>query len=588
MENTFKQPTQNDLEREQFRLGLASAQNKAYTQSQADTRQNAAGTDYTAAPDRVSFNDLSRINQSVASGIPKSDTPVLDFWKRQQAAKKNAQDDFFWNLPFLIGDFDPGFSIEPSAAPDGFDPGLNSKLTAFSGGFDGGLGAGRSVPEQPAARPSLPWLNTPQYGDDGTLFLQEKLAQTGNSGYDKGTRKIGGLIDEVALDAAIAEAFPEYSPDDDDEDDWLEKPLQPDDDEDDWLESGEKTAAAGAAWSNPYGGMGIQDADYEAYRAGKLTQDDLLGIARAVALYRAAEGGGNGAYYYQNDAHRRAAEIRVKYDPDYVKNDAYDYTHGGKYAPNSTEPISGPPRYKMPDSLYTNEHTDLINSTQGLSPEKGTDEWDTLQFISWWLDYDIHGGKFEKIEPFKDQWIAGYKDAIIAAAEKYDVQPVLLAGVIHNEVGGDPLWADDLMYMLRSIPDIQDFAEYIPVAGRYLETDKDRTSFGNASVQVLTAAETLGYDPEHLTQKQKDAIIATLKDPVQGIFVAAKHLAQLKNVDFKDKDSEDLTEEDLSIIASRYNCGSGASLDWVKQHNGYGVNVTDRISKLIELLGLKN
>ena len=242
----------------------------------------------------------------------------------------------------------------------------------------------------------------------------------------------------------------------------------------------------------------------------------------------------------------------------------------------------------MPGNLYTNEHTDLINSTQGLSPENGTDEWDTLQFLSWWADFGLHGGKFEKIEPFKDQWIAGYKDAIIAAAEKYDVPPVLLAGVIHNEVGGKPLWGDDAIYVLRSIPNIQDFAEYIPILGPYLERDKDRTSFGNSSVQVLTAAETLGYDPEHLTQKQKDTIIATLKDPVQGIFVAAKHLAQLKNVDFGDKNSEDLTEEELSIIASRYNCGSGASLDWVRQHNGYGVNVTDRISKLMELLGLKN
>jgi uncharacterized protein (TIGR03034 family) len=104
--------------------------------------------------------------------------------------------------------------------------------------------------------------------------------------------------------------------------------------------------AAGAG-SNPYSHMGIQDADYQAYLDGKLTKDDLLVIANAAQMYKAAGGSGNAAYMYQNEAHERAAKIRQKYDPDYIKNDTYDYTHGGMYDQGSIEPMPNPPRYKI-------------------------------------------------------------------------------------------------------------------------------------------------------------------------------------------------------------------------------------------------
>lgn len=94
MANTFKQPTQSELEREQRLLGIVSARNKAHAQYRADASTGAAEIDYTTAPDRVSLYDLSKLNQSAAPGIPKSDTPVLDFWKRQQAAKSTPEIDY--------------------------------------------------------------------------------------------------------------------------------------------------------------------------------------------------------------------------------------------------------------------------------------------------------------------------------------------------------------------------------------------------------------------------------------------------------------------------------------------------------------
>lgn len=41
----------------------------------------------------------------------------------------------------------------------------------------------------------------------------------------------------------------------------------------------------------------------------------------------------------------------MKYDPDYNKNDTYDYTHGGMYNPESVEPMPGPPKYEVQTML---------------------------------------------------------------------------------------------------------------------------------------------------------------------------------------------------------------------------------------------
>ena len=58
-------------------------------------------------------------------------------------------------------------------------------------------------------------------------------------------------------------------------------------------DTGGKDEAAGKG-SNPYSHLGIEDADYQAYLKGKLTEDDLLGIANAASFYQAASGSGAG------------------------------------------------------------------------------------------------------------------------------------------------------------------------------------------------------------------------------------------------------------------------------------------------------
>ena len=50
--------------------------------------------------------------------------------------------------------------------------------------------------------------------------------------------------------------------------------------------------------------------------------------------------------------------------------------------------------------------------------------------------------------------------------------------------------------------------------------------------------------------KQTDTVIESLKDPIQNIYMAAKHLDVLRDVDFSDKTASELTDEEIQIIAS--------------------------------------
>ena len=88
----------------------------------------------------------------------------------------------------------------------------------------------------------------------------------------------------------------------------------------------------------------------------------------------------------------------------------------------------------------------------------------------------------------------------------------------------------------------------------------EKTSFGNVSMQVRRAAETLGYEPEKLTSDQESMIIESLKDPRQNIFIAAKHLAELRDIDFIGRTASNMTKENIKVTATRYNRAPGAKL----------------------------
>ena len=174
------------------------------------------------------------------------------------------------------------------------------------------------------------------------------------------------------------------------------------------------------------------------------------------------------------------------------------------------------------------------------------------------------------LDEFENQWILCYKNVIVDAAEMYDIPPYMLAGVLKIELGGDPLWIDDPAYILRKFV--------------YGQKRADQTSFGNISMQVGTAADTLDYNYQFLTNYSRDAIINSLKDNIQGIYIAAKHLSYLRNIDYKGMGAVDLTEEQVRNIATRYNLGPSKSLNEIENTSGYGQHVVNFRKTLEEIL----
>jgi hypothetical protein len=103
-------------------------------------------------------------------------------------------------------------------------------------------------------------------------------------------------------------------------------------------------------------------------------------------------------------------------------------------------------------------------------------------------------------------------------------------------------------------------------------------------MQVRRAAESLRYNAGNLSEQQRDAIVKSLRDPQQSIFLASKHLSDLRNIDFPGMPGECLTLEDVRIVGSRYWHGPNVSLDGVKSNLSYGSRITERYGYLNYLL----
>lgn len=148
-------------------------------------------------------------------------------------------------------------------------------------------------------------------------------------------------------------------------------------------------------------------------------------------------------------------------------------------------------------------------------------------------------------------------------AKKYDIPPILLAGVAYNEFGGDPMFLDKVAYTGRSI----------------VNTGKkaDKTSFGNTSIQIARVKE---MHPDWSDQK----IIVSLQIPEKNIELTAEHLRVILDVDYKGVHAKDMSDEHIKIAGARYNRGLELPKDKIKQNTSYGDRIVDRKYKLQELL----
>ncbi|MFI7408095.1 hypothetical protein ACIBU0_05410 [Streptomyces sp. NPDC049627] len=140
------------------------------------------------------------------------------------------------------------------------------------------------------------------------------------------------------------------------------------------------------------------------------------------------------------------------------------------------------------------------------------------------------------------RYISGNRTLIKDAAHVSGLPPEMLAGIAWREVEGDPSWIDDAAYGVR---------RHLPGLG-----EADQTSMGPLAIQIRRSAEVLGYDPENLTDAQREEVVSATKDPGQNIYIAAEYLAQLKaESEFADVPPEQMTRQQMQELAARYNGG---------------------------------
>jgi hypothetical protein len=198
-------------------------------------------------------------------------------------------------------------------------------------------------------------------------------------------------------------------------------------------------------------------------------------------------------------------------------------------------------------------------------------QWTNGKFIAWYAKDPNTAYGDAYVHNFKLSWIRAYKSVIKDAAAIYDIPPLLLAGVAYVEVAGDLMWVDRPLYAGRDM--------------FVLDKPALETSFGYLSMQVIVAAERLGYDFKRLGIHQINETIASLMDPVQQIFISAMHLSYLRDVDFRGVSATEMTDAQIFITAERYNRGAAISKDTIfNDPNGYGKRILINKADILEAL----
>jgi hypothetical protein len=201
-------------------------------------------------------------------------------------------------------------------------------------------------------------------------------------------------------------------------------------------------------------------------------------------------------------------------------------------------PGQGPvPKFGLDSTDLSQAHQDIRDRAGNISIDGPT--WGTGDAFRW---YNPITGDPEAERQFKLEWIRAYSPVIQAAALEHGIPAEVLAGIVYQEVGGKPMWMDDA-------------AEKARRSGLW-PGDPDDTSFGPLAVQVDTAAKALGYDPDALTDKQREEVITSLKDPKQNIMITAKVLRDEKqSTDFAYTEPRNMNPDQGRQLAARYNAG---------------------------------
>jgi hypothetical protein len=156
-----------------------------------------------------------------------------------------------------------------------------------------------------------------------------------------------------------------------------------------------------------------------------------------------------------------------------------------------------------------------------------------------------------------------------------------LSRIAWVEAAGDPSSIDMLAFNVRAFdwsgPNIVD--KNLTVAKR-----PSMTSFGSVSVQLRTAAKTMGLDVTSMSTSDLRKLATCLEKDIFNIQLAAKPVREIIDHDKLQKFPPFLTMDDVRVIGARYNRGLGVTLEQIKQNTSYGdflVRQWGRFSRLV-------
>lgn len=154
------------------------------------------------------------------------------------------------------------------------------------------------------------------------------------------------------------------------------------------------------------------------------------------------------------------------------------------------------------------------------------------------------------------EWVSRNGALIRAAAAEAGLPPDLVASIAWKEARGKPYFLDSMAEVAREAAG----SSASPITPGNLpgpgSGDRDATSYGPMAIQIRRGAEVLGYDPQNLSEPQRNEVRSALQDPAQNIFIASKHLASLKaESGFADVPADQMTPGQYEELAARYNGG---------------------------------
>lgn len=190
-------------------------------------------------------------------------------------------------------------------------------------------------------------------------------------------------------------------------------------------------------------------------------------------------------------------------------------------------------------------------------------KWKVLGKLPAWM-----GGDPNVLRDYKDAWVRSHRDLIVTLSASYGLPPELLGGVAWIEAGGKPYSFKIEVYEVR---------RFMPMMKR-----PELTSMGPVAIQLRRAAEAMGVEFDQLSASDQSQLVDCLQNADNDLQIVAKHLSQLKQIDFPNATA--VGEYEIRIIATRYNRGPDLSLQSILKDTSYGDFIIQKNYKRIQEL----